>query len=428
MENVSARVRVRLSAMMFLQFMVVAVFFIQLAPYLDSLGLGSTLRSLIVSSMAIGCLASPIVGMIADRYFAGQKVLALLNILGSVLLFLAAISTNAVWVFVMLLLFMICYMPSWGLTSAIAMANTPPEKFPQIRVFGSIGWVASILFSLVAKWVYDTTIDGTNIPLYCGAAVSLLAGLNALTLPNTPPPSKGEPCSVLDALGLRTLSLMKDANFAVFILASFLVMLPFGIHWSYFGTYLGDKGYKLITAVTYSGQALEMVFMLLVPVVLAKYGVKKAMVIGLAAQVIRFAAYWGADVSGVMPITFVGILMHGAIFGFFFVGGQVYINQKAPKAIQAQAQGFIFLVNLGLGLLVANFINGELIDKLKVVKVVDGVEVTSWATIWMIQLIASVAVLAIFVLFFRTKDEEGEKGAEAPEEDTDEPASDEADA
>ncbi|MBM4034575.1 MAG: MFS transporter [Planctomycetes bacterium] len=404
MEKVSVGVRVKLSAMMFFQFMIVAVFFIQLAPYCQGLKMNATLVSLIVSSMAIGCLASPIVGMIADRHFAGQKVLATLNIVGAVMLALAANTTATIPLFILLLAFMLCYMPSWGLTSAIAMANTPPEKFPQVRVFGSIGWVASILFSIVARKVWGMTIDGTNIPLYCGAAVSLIGGLNALMLPNTPPPAKGQPASVMDALGLRTLSLMKDKNFAVFILASFLVMLPFGIHWSYIGSFLSDKGFEMVTAVSYTGQALEVILMLLVPVSLAKLGVKKTMAIGLAAQVVRFLAYYGADVSGVMPITFAGILMHGAIFGFFFVGGQVYISQRAPKEIQAQAQGFIFLVNLGLGLLIANFINGELIKQLKVTTVVEGKAVTSWSSIWMVQIIASVAVLAIFWLFFNHKD------------------------
>jgi hypothetical protein len=184
-------------------------------------------------------------------------------------------------------------------------------------------------------------------------------------------------------------------------------MLPFGIHWSYIGDYLNDKGFKLITGSAYIGQALEIFLMLLVPVSLAKLGVKKTMAIGLVAQVVRFLAYYGADVSGNVTIAFAGILMHGAIFGFFFVGGQVYINQRAPKEIQAQAQGFIFLVNLGLGLLVANFVNGELIKQLKVTTVVDGKDVVSWSRIWIVQIIASVAVLAIFLAFFHHKDEEG---------------------
>jgi len=424
MSNVSLGDRIKLSAMMFFQFMIVAVFFIQLAPYLNKLEMNSTLVSLIVSSMAIGCLASPIVGMIADRHFAGQKVLGVLNLVGAVMLFLAAMTTSGIPLFILLLAFMICYMPSWGLTSAIAMSNTPPEKFPQVRVFGSIGWVASIIFGLVAKWCFDgeivdgvvtgKIIDGTNIPLYIGAAVSLIAGINAFFLPNTPPPAKGQPASVIDALGLRALVLMKDASFAVFILCSFLVMLPFGIYWSYNGAFLADKGYEMVTAVTYIGQGVEIFLMLLVPVAMAKLGVKKTMAIGLAAQVVRFLAYYAADVSGVMPIMFAGIMVHGAIFGFFFVGGQIYIGQRAPKEIQAQAQGFIFLVNLGLGLLIANFVNGWLIEKFKVITpgVDGGKDVISWSKIWLIQLVASIVVLVIFWLFFNHKDEEA--AVEAP--------------
>jgi len=142
--SMSWSVRIRLSVMMFLQFMMFAVWWQPLASYVrDVLGLTGAQKSLIVSTMALGCLFSPIIGMIADRHFASQKVLAVLNLLGAGLLVWAANVTSPGWVFVALLLQQLCYMPTWGLTSSIAMTHSPAEKFPQILVFGSIGWVAS---------------------------------------------------------------------------------------------------------------------------------------------------------------------------------------------------------------------------------------------------------------------------------------------
>ena len=421
-DKVSMSVRIRLSAMMFLQFMMFAVFWQQLAPYLDTFAdMSSWQKSLILSSMAIGCLASPIIGMVADRYFASQRVLFVVNFLGGGLLLLAAVLRNPTLVFIVLLLYMLCYMPTWGLTSAIAMANSPAEQFPQIRVFGSLGWFSSVIFSVAALYVFGVKIDGTtvhgmNIPLICGAAVSIVGALVALTIPNTPPPAKGKPFSVVDALGLRSITLMKDVGFAVFIIASLLVMIPFGMDWSYFGDFLGDRGFTLITWTTYLGRALEIVFMLFVPLALARMGVKWAMSVGLVALVVRYTAYWGSGVIDQTWLMYMGILVHGLIYGFFFVGGQVYINKKAPKEIQAQAQGFIFLVTFGAGLIVANFVNGKLIERLKVERVVEGVVQKSWDSIWLVMMILSAAVLVAFVLFFWGKVTEKEGGDGKPQE------------
>ncbi|MHC4199012.1 MAG: MFS transporter [Planctomycetota bacterium] len=423
-KSIPMGVRIKLSAMMFLQFMLVAVFWQQLSPFLEWInkeGLGKMAdwqMALILSAMPIGCLFSPIVGMVADRYFAGQKVLCGLNLFGGILLLVAAFQTNPTILFVLLLLFMICYMPTWGLTSAISMANSPAEKFPQIRVFGSIGWVFSIVFSLFAKYVLGVSIDkvaigGMNIPMLIGGIASLAGAAIALTVPNTPPLAKGKPFSIVDALGLRTFALMKDFNFALFVIVSVVVMLPFGMDWTYFGSFLKDKGYDLVTAVTYTGRAFEIGFMLFLPYVLARMGVKWAMCVGLVALIAKVGAYMGGDLLNVMPLVWGGIWVHGLVYGFFFVGGQIYINRKAPKEIQAQAQGFIFLITFGVGLLVANFINKPLIRALKTDETVGGAAMKDWTTIWLVMTVVSAAALVVFFLFFWDKPKAEEEKAEA---------------
>lgn len=400
MTAMSMSVRIRLSLMMFFQFMLFAVFWSQLATYLDKIGVVGNFKSLILSSMAIGCLASPIIGMIADRFFPSQKVLAAVNLLGAVFLAIAGMQSEPMTVFICLLAFMLCYMPTWGLTGAIAMSHSPSDKFPQIRVFGSIGWWASGAFSLVAiKFLEMPGFDGTATPLFCGAAVSLVSALLALTLPNTEPPAKGQPMSVMDALGLRALALMKDRNFAVFILVSFLAMIPFTIYWSYCSVFLEDKGFKYITITMNWGQFAEMFLMLLVTVALTKMGVKWAMAVGLLALVLRYVAFYFGGIYQLDALYIVGILVHGIIFGFFFVGGQIYIARKAPKEIQAQAQGFIFLVTFGLGLLVGNFVNGALIDHYTTT--VNAVKAYDWKTIWAITTSLTVFLLGLFLVLFK---------------------------
>jgi len=217
--------RFKLSAMMLLQYMMYAVWWVPLAAYLTNLEVGSTQKALILSSMAIGCIASPVIGMLADRFFAAQKVLSALNLVNAGMLFLAGTTNNPDLLFICLIVAMLGYMPSWGLTSSIAMVHLPSEQFPKVRVFGSIGWVASGLFSIIFINFLKIDFDGTNIPFYCGAGVSLIAAVFNLFLPNTPPLAKGKKASLIDAFGLGTLKLMKDRNFAVFIIFSFFYII-----------------------------------------------------------------------------------------------------------------------------------------------------------------------------------------------------------
>jgi nucleoside transporter len=364
MDKPSTSIRIRLSVMMFLQYMMLAVWSVPLAAYLTNMGLEGIYKATILSSMALGCMVAPIICMIADRHFASQKVLTVLNFGCAILFFLAARQTEPMALFVVLLLGMFCYMPTWSLTNAIAMANYPSDKFPQIRVFGSIGWVASGVFSFVAGWKLfgEKIIDGTSIPLMCGAATALVAAIINLTLPDTPPPAKGKESSIVDALGLRAMTLMKDFNFALFVLISMFVMIPFTIYWSYGSQFLQDMGFDKITITMNWGQFVEMFVMLLVPLALARKGAKWTMVIGLIALLARYVSFWFGGQYDQTLFYYVGILVHGVIFGFFFVGGQVYVDKKAPAEIRAQAQGLIVLVCFGLGMLIGNFTNQAFID------------------------------------------------------------------
>jgi nucleoside transporter len=391
----SMSVRIRLSIMMFLQYMMFAAWWVQLAQYVDNIGITGTLKALILSSMPLGCLVAPVFCMVADRHFASQKVLMMLNLACAVLFFLGGLQTNPTVLFVILLLGMLCYMPTWSLTNAIAMANAPSEKFPQIRVFGSIGWVAAAVFSLVAVKVFGAKpIDGTAIPLYCGAGTALLAALLNLTLPNTPPPAKGKPSSVVDVLGLRAMTLLKDRNFALFMVLSMLVMLPFTMYFSLGSQFFQSQGFTQVTATMNLGQFVEMFVMLLVPMALARRGAKWAMGAGLVALLVRYAAFMGGGMLHQAWLYYVAILVHGVIYGFFFVGGQVYVDMKAPPEIRAQAQGLLSLIQYGIGMLVGTFFNVKLIDMYTADKV------TNWNTIWVIITVMMAVLLAAYYLLF----------------------------
>ena len=399
----------KLSLMMLLQYMMYAVWWVPLAAYLTNLDVGSTQKSLILSSMAIGCLVSPVVGMLADKYFAGQKLLSVLNIINAIMLLFAGMTNNPDVLFICLLIAMLGYMPSWSLTSSIAMAHLPSEDFPRVRVFGSIGWVASGLFSVIFINLLGIEFDGTNLPFYCGAAVSLFAAVANLTIPNTPPQAKGQKGSLIDAFGLRTISLMKDRNFAIFIIFSFLSLIPFAMYFSYFSEFLLNIKTKYISVTMNWGVLAEMGFLLLVPIAIKKFGLRKVMILGLLALVIRYLSFYVGDVLDQNWMYYIGILIHGLIFGFFYVGGQIYIDKKAPAELKSQAQGFIFLVTFGLGLLVGNLLSGLLINHYKLE---DGY---NWSAIWGITSLFSAFILVAFIIAFKQKESTDELGDLKPQ-------------
>jgi len=402
MNRTSFSTIIKLSLMMFFQYLLFAVWWVPMAAYLANLNMSGIQKSLILSSMAIGSMASPIIGMLADRYFASEKVLAVLNLFTAALLFLAANVADPNTLMVFIILCMICYMPSWSLTSSISMAHTSAEQFPRIRVFGSIGWVASGLFSLVALSVFKVEVfDGSSIPLYCGAVTSLLAAFFNLFLPNTPPLCKGQKASIADIFGLRATSMLKDRNFRVFMILSFLSIIPFSLYHVFGSEFLQSLDFQFITMTMNLGQLVEIFFMIIATTIIIKIGIKWAMVVGLIAMVIRYLSFYTGVVTDQNLMHILGILVHGIIFGLFYVGGQVYTDRKAPKEIKAQAQGFLAFVVWGVGLFLGILFNGWLIEHYS--SNLNGELVYRWNTIFAITTLYSVLVLVFFMLFFKNE-------------------------
>lgn len=403
----NANLNYQMALMMFFQYMMFAVWWVPLAAYLTQMDIGQTQKALILSSMALGSIVSPITGMIADRYFQGQYVLAGINIANALLLVLAGTTSNPDLLFIFLLLAMIFYMPTWGLTSSIAMTHVATEKFARIRVFGSIGWVVSGGFSLIFVHLFKINFDGTNLPFYCGAGVSAVAAVTNVFLPTTIPASKGQKASLINIMGLGAIKLMKNRNFFWFIILSFLSMIPFSMYWSYCSEFLLNKGFKYISVTMNLGQLAEMMFMLTVPFVVKKYGLRVTMILGLVALSIRYFGFFSGSVMDSGFLYIVGILVHGLIFGYFYLGGQMFIDQEAPKELKAQAQGFIFLVTFGIGLLVGNFVSAEIIGSFSKTTV-NGTEY-NWAIIWGITFGISVVLSILFPILVKKEDKQSVK-------------------
>jgi hypothetical protein len=256
--------------------------------------------------------------------------------------------------------------------------------------------------------------DGTNLPLYCGAGIALVAAVLNFTLPNTPPSGgdvKFAKFSVSEALGLKAFGLLRDKNYRTFIIGSFVAMVAFILYFSFGSQFLGAKGFKNITLTLNWGQAGEMVFMFLTTTVLAKIGVKKALLIGMLAMTARYLSFYFGDKNDIEALYILGILFHGLIFGWFFAGGQVYTDRKAPKELRAQAQGMFAFIIWGVAALAGTFIYGELIER--ATKPNTGLDatvgvaiktVTDWSPLFLGTTILSFAVFVFFLLFFKEEE------------------------
>lgn len=381
---------------MLMQYMFVAVWWVPIAAYLTNLGVSETEKTLILCSIAIGSFSSPILGALADRYFSAQKVLAVANVTTAVLLLISSQITNPTLLFITILLTMICYMPTWSLTSTIAMHHASADEFPRIRMFGSIGWILSGFFSLLALNLFDIKqFDSSSLPMVCAAGLALITAITNLSLPNTPAIQDGESKGLKAILGLDAMSMYKDRNFLVFSVVSVLAIIPFALFYSFGSQFIQDNNFQHITLTLNLGQVTELFFLFVATSIIRKLGIKKSILIGLATIFVRYVMLYTGVISSNEIITVAPILLHGLIFGMVFVTGQVYTDNVAPAHLKGQAQGLLSLVIWGAGLLIGNVVCGYII------KMCQSSAGVNWDQAFMIAAVMSLVPILIFLIWFK---------------------------
>jgi nucleoside transporter len=345
--------------------------------------------------------------MIADRFFSAEKVLGIMHLLGAGMLYWVSTVTEPGQFFMVLLGYTICYMPTLALVNSVSFdhMDDPAKEFPAIRVLGTIGWiVAGLMVGFMPKCVFGLdTIEDTNIPMKIAAGASLIMGIYCFFLPHTPPKSLGKKVTMADILGLKALKLLKDPPFAIFVVSSFLICIPLAFYYQSANGFLGEVGMKNPAAKMTLGQMSEIFFMLVMPFFFARLGVKKMLMVGMAAWILRYVLFAFGNNTSLVSMFYGGILLHGICYDFFFVTGQIYVDKKAPLEIRASAQGFIAFVTLGVGMVIGNLINGWVTEHYKIVEMIDGKEDIShnWVPIWIIPAIMAIAVAVGFALLFK---------------------------
>ncbi len=393
--------RFKLSLMMFLEFFIWGGWFVTMGTYLaknlsaDGIQIGSA-----YSTQSLGAIIAPfIIGLIADKFFAAQKILGFLHIVGGILLWFAATTVNFDSFFPFVLGYMIAYMPTLALVNSISFKQLkdPAKEFPSIRVFGTIGWIVA---GLVIGWL-NWEQNGSLILTFKMASVASIAlGLFSFALPHTPPVKKGEKTSFGDIIGLDAIGLLKNKSYLLFFIASIAICIPLAFYYNFTNPFLNEIGMKAAAGKQSLGQVSEALFMLLMPLFFIRLGVKKMLAIGMIAWVVRYLLFAFGDAESNYWMLIGGIVLHGICYDFFFVTGQIYTDKLAGEKFKSAAQGFITLATYGVGMLFGSIISGIVVDKY----VVEGGH--DWYQIWIIPAAIAAVVVLLFMLFFRDNNKE----------------------
>lgn len=358
--------RVRLSVMMFLQYVIWASWYVTMGRYLGGqLNFTPQEIGLAYNSTALAAILSPFfVGMVADRFFATEKVLAVLHALGGLLVLALSQAKTFSTFYALLIAHTLCYMPTLALTNSISFAQMkdPGKEFPSIRVLGTISWIVTVwAIGQVATTERFKGFDvNTPLPFVIGGIASLVMAAYCLTLPHTPPKGKHEKVTVRDVLGIEALQLLKDRSFAMFVVSAFLISIPLSFYFSFAPTFCGDLDMPNATGKTVLGQMSEIFFLLVMPWFFVRLGVKWMLMVGMASWGVRYLFFvLGYNTAALWPL-YVGIILHGVCYDFFFVTAYIYTDKKAWDAIRAKAQGFIALVTLGAGMFVGTTLSGRI--------------------------------------------------------------------
>lgn len=385
--------KLQLSLMMFFQFFIQGSWYVTMGTYLGkTLGFTGIQIGLAYSTAAIASIISPvIVGMIADRFFSANRVLSFLNIAGSLLLIWLTRIENFSLFFPVLLLYSICFMPTMSLTSAISFANLtePTKEFSRVRLFGSFGWIsAGLIISFMGIETFST-------PFLIGAVISLLSGFYALMLPYTAPVKSTDKLSVAQILGFDAFRMTREKSFLILLIFSALMCIPLAFYDSFTNLFIIGEGIKNAAAAMSLGQIAEVIFLFSFPFFFRKLSYKGSIVAAMIAWIIMYGFFTiGAYTSetaflyGVLPL-------HGFCFTFFFVAGQLYVDEKAPASLRNSAQGLIAFATYGVGKYGGTLVAGNVVDRYTVGNIYN------WTAIWIVPLIMAVIFTLGFVLLFR---------------------------
>ena len=401
----------RLWLMVFLHYFVWGTWYVTMGTYLHStLKFEGGQIGLAYGSTAIGAMVSPFfAGIVADRFFATQRLLGTLHLIGAALLYYVSTLKNFGNFYPVLIAYTISYMAGHGLTNALTLTHSknPAKEFPLVMLMGSVGWIAAGITVSALKFEDNAGM----FQLAAGAA--LLMGLYSFTLPNTPPRGAGAPINARTMLGLDALKLMRDRSFCTFIICSFLICVPLSFYFNWMHVFMGELKIENAAMKMTGAQVSDVVFLLLLPLLLKRLGVKGILILGMVAWTVRFGLLAQfPQATNAAWMLFVAIAVHGMCYDYIFVMGRMYVDQRASEDIRAATQGFHAFVTLGAGMFVGSWLSGVIGQHYTNA----GGATHNWSGIWLVPAVMSAVLIFVFAVLFKdnTKTTKAEAPASAP--------------
>ena len=412
MSHSQSSIKLRLSVFMFLQYFIWGSWYVSMGTYLaNTLKFGGAQIGAAYGAFAIGAMISPFfVGLIADRYFSSEKLLAVLGIAGGALLCVLPRLTEFGTFYPVLIIYCALYVPTLALGNSLSLHHLADAKndFPRVKIFSAVGWIAGLFTLSLIKGEQSAT------QFYLAGGISILFGLFALGLPHTPPMKTGANVTLGEVLGLDALALLKKPSFAIFIGCMFLICIPLYFYFVMLGIYLTELKWDFMAVKTSLAQVSDVIFLFLLPIFLRRFGYKVTIFIGILCWAARYFFLAGSvnmpDAQTLMIYS--AILLHGVCYDFLFIAGQLYVDSEANERIRGAAQGFIAFILWGVGAFVGTMLAGKVLAANQLATPVGSITY-DWQNIWMTPAIGAAVVMVIFLIFFR---DPAKKTAEAARE------------
>jgi nucleoside transporter len=389
--------KIKLSLFMFLQYFIWSSWYMTLGSYLSTLNFSGMEIGACYGAFAWGAILSPfIVGLIADRFFASEKIIAVLGIVGGLVMSCIPQLKTFGSVYPTLILYCTLYAPTLALGNSISMTHLADAKkdFPFVKIFSAVGWIAGGVVLSQLKG------EQSSLQYYLAGGTSMVFGLFALTLPHTPPKKKGQNVPLGEVLGLDALALLKKPTFAIFILCMFLICIPLYFYFVNMGTYLTQLKWENMAQKMTLAQVSDVLFLLLLPLMLKKLGYKKTIFLGIMSWVVRYFMLSASAASSGTVLIYGAILLHGICYDFLFIAGQLYVDSEASERTRGAAQGLIAIMLWGFGSLFGSYLAGYFMDQHKLA-VPNGTITHDWSAIWATPAWIALAVMVLFLVFFR---------------------------
>jgi len=386
-----------LSLMMFLEFFIWGVWYVAAGNYLATIGFGGDEIGRSFSTLAWGSIvAAFFVSLIADKYFSAQKLNGVLHLMAGVLMYWVSQIHNPTLFFWVLLFYMFCYMPTIAITTTIALRHTPDagKQFPRIRVLGTIGWIVG---GLLISWL---DLENGPVPMILAAGASLLLGVYSFFLPDTPAQRLEEKITISDILGLDALKTLKNRSFAILIISILLISVPFAMYFQYTNIAMNEAGIENVAGLMSMGQMSEVIFMLLMPLLFVRLGIKRMLLMGMVAWIIRYTLFAFGNNAELISFFYIGIILHGVCYDFFYVTAQIYFDRKAPRNLRASFQGLITFITYGVGWLIGTNLSGWELSR---GEIIEGGQVVghNWQSLMLVPAAIALVVTVLFVFFFK---------------------------